>query len=109
MDEDLQRLRERRMLELQAQQQQTEEVRRAQEEAESRKQTLLRRILSPEARQRLTNIKMVKPDYANQMEVQLIQLAQSGRIQLPITDEMLRKLLVQIEKQQRREITIRRK
>jgi programmed cell death protein 5 len=52
---------------------------------------------------------MVKPDYANQMEVQLIQLAQSGRVQLPITDEMLRKLLVQIEKQQRREIRIRRK
>lgn len=71
-DEEYQRLRERRMLELQAQQQQVEGMRRAQQEAEDRKQTLLRRILTPEARQRLTNIKMVKPDYAQQLEAQLM-------------------------------------
>ncbi len=108
-DEELQRLRERRLLELQAQQQQqAEQMRRAQQEAEERKQTLLRRILTPEARQRLTNIKMVKPDYAQQLEVQLIQVAQSGRVELPITDDMLKNMLAQIEAQQRRDIRIRR-
>lgn len=107
-DEELQRLRERRLLELQAQQQQAEEIRRAQQEAEERKQVLLRRILTPEARQRLTNIKMVKPDYAQQLEVQLIQVAQSRRVELPITDEMLKNMLAQIEAQQRRDIRIRR-
>jgi programmed cell death protein 5 len=107
-DEELQRLRERRLLELQAQQQQADQIRRAQQEAEERKQVLLRRILTPEARQRLTNIKMVKPDYAQQLEVQLIQVAQSGRVELPITDEMLKNMLAQIEAQQRRDIRIRR-
>jgi len=107
-DEELQRLRERRLLELQAQQQQAEEIMRAQQETEDRKQTLLRRILTPEARQRLTNIKMVKPDYAQQLEVQLIQVAQSGRVELPITDDMLKNMLAQIEAQQRRDIRIRR-
>ena len=108
-DEELQRLRERRLLELQAQQQQAEELRRARQEAEVRKQTLLRRILTPKARQRLTNIRMVKPEYAEQLEVQLIQVAQSGKVALPITDEMLKSLLAQIETQQRRDITIRRR
>lgn len=108
-DEEYQRLRERRMLELQAQQQQVDGMRRAQQEAEDRKQTLLRRILTPEARQRLTNIKMVKPDYAQQLEVQLMQVAQSGRVELPITDEMLKSMLAQIEARQRRDITIRRR
>ena len=108
-DEELQRLRERRLLELQEQQRQAEELRRAQQEAEVRKQTLLRKVLTPEARQRLTNIRMVRPDYAEQLEVQLIQVAQSGRVELPITDDMLKSLLAQIQTQQRREIRIRRR
>lgn len=108
-DEELQRLRERRLLELREQQRQAEEFQRAQQEAEAHKQALLRRVLTPEARQRLTNIKMVKPDYAEQLEVQLIQLAQSGRVRLPITDEMLKKLLAQIQTQHQREIRIRRR
>lgn len=108
-DEDLQRLRERRLLELQEQQRQAEELRQAREEAEIQKQALLRRALTPEARQRLTNIKMVRPEYAEQLEVQLIQLAQSRRVPLPVTDEMLKSLLAQIQSQQRRDIRIRRR
>ena len=52
---------------------------------------------------------MVRPDYAEQLEVQLIQVAQSGRVGLPITDDMLKSLLAQIQTQQRREIRIRRR
>jgi programmed cell death protein 5 len=109
-DEELQRLRERRVRELQAQQRQADEFQRAREEAEVQKQALMRRILTPEARQRLTNIKMVRPDYAEQLELQLIQVAQSGRVSLPIDDDMLKRLLVQIQSQQnQREIRIRRR
>jgi len=109
-DEELQRLREKRLLELQAQQQQSEELKRERQEVETQKQALLRKILTPEARQRLTNIKMVRPDYAEQLEIQLIQAAQSKRVQLPITDEVLKKLLEQIQQQQQqREIRIRRR
>lgn len=108
-DEELQRLRERRLMELQAQQRQAEDVQRARQEAEAQKEALMRRILTPEARQRLTNIKMVRPDYAEQLELQLIQVAQSGRVKLPIDDDMLKRLLLQIQSQQnQREIRIRR-
>jgi programmed cell death protein 5 len=95
-DEELQKLRERRLLELQAQQQQQEELQRAQQEAEAQKQAIMRKILTPEARQRLANIKIVRPDYAEQLELQLIQVAQSGRVKLPINDETLKRLLAQI-------------
>ncbi len=109
-DEELQRLRERRLMELQAQQRQAEDVQRARQEAEAQKEALMRRILTPEARQRLTNIKMVRPDYAEQLELQLIQVAQSGRVKLPIDDDMLKRLLLQIQSQQnQREIRIRRR
>ncbi len=109
-DEELQRLRERRMLELQAQQHQAEELQVAQQDAEARKQALMRKVLTPEARQRLTNIKMVRSEYASQLEMQLIQVAQSGRVALPITDKMLKKLLAQVISQQnQRDIRIRRR
>lgn len=108
-EEELQRLREKRMLELQAQQSRQEELQRAQQEAEAQKQALMRRILTPEARQRLTNVKMVRPDFAEQLEVQLLQLAQAGRVKIPITDDMLKRLLAQLQaQQQQRDIRIRR-
>jgi programmed cell death protein 5 len=108
-EEELQRLREKRMLELQAQQSRQEELQRAQQEAEAQKQALMRRILTPEARQRLTNVKMVRPDFAEQLEVQLLQLAQAGRVKIPITDDMLKRLLTQLQaQQQQRDIRIRR-
>jgi len=97
------------MLELQAQQSRQEELQRAQQEAEAQKQALMRRILTPEARQRLTNVKMVRPDFAEQLEVQLLQLAQAGRVKIPITDDMLKRLLTQLQaQQQQRDIRIRR-
>jgi programmed cell death protein 5 len=109
-DDELKKLRERRLLELQAQQEQQEALRAAKQEAEIQKQTLLRKILTPEARQRLTNIKMVRPEFAEQLELQLIQIVQTGRLRVPITDEVLKKLLIQIQaSEDQREIRIRRR
>ncbi|MEM0211559.1 MAG: DNA-binding protein [Candidatus Methanomethylicia archaeon] len=91
-DEELEEIRRRRV----------EELRRKIEEAKKReaieaaKQEALRRILTPEARSRLANLKMVKPELVEQLELQLIQLAQSGRIQIPITDEQLKSILLQL-------------
>ena len=110
-DEDLAAIRQRRLAELQAQRAQQEQAigAQAQVDAEAQKQALMRKILTPEARQRLQNVKLVRPDFAAQIEIQLLQLAQSGRISLPITDELLKQLLKQIQSQQsRRDINIRR-
>lgn len=80
---------------------------RAQQQVETQKQSILRQILTPEARQRLTNIKMVRPEFAEQLELQLMQLAQSGKVSLPISDQQLKEALARMQSQ-RREIRIRR-
>ena len=79
----------------------------AQQQIEGQKQALLRKILAPEARRRLTNLNMVKPEFTKQLEMQLIQLAQQGRINIPITDAQLKELLVKLQSG-KRDYTIRR-
>jgi len=79
-----------------------------QQQMEAQKENLLRTILSPEARQRLTNLKMVKPEFTEQLEAQLIQLAQQGKIPVPLPDAQLRQILIQLQSR-KREPTIRRR
>lgn len=106
-EEELGQLRRRRLAELQRAA--AEDDRRAdqQQQVEAQKQAILKRILTMEARQRLTNIKMVKPEFADQLELQLIQLAQSGRVKLPISDAQLKEALVRLQSQ-KKDIKIRR-
>jgi len=106
-EEELDALRKRRMLELQQRMVEEQRQAQAQQQLEGQKQTLLRRILTPEARSRLTNLNMVKPEFTQQLELQLIQLAQQGRIAIPITDEQLKELLVRLQSD-RRDYKIRR-
>jgi len=107
-EEELDNIRKRRMLELQRKL--AEEQQRAQmaQQVEVQKQALLRQILTPEARRRINNLKMVKPEFAAQLELQLIQLAQAGRINIPLTDEQLKELLAKLQST-KRDIKIRRK
>ncbi|MDH5794677.1 MAG: DNA-binding protein [Candidatus Bathyarchaeota archaeon] len=106
-DEELEELRKRRMLGLQQKLTQEQQQAQAEEQVELQKQALMRRILTPEARQRLANLKMVRPEFASQIELQLIQIAQQGRIELPIDDEQLKQILMRLQKD-RRDIRIRR-
>lgn len=106
-DEELEELRRRRIRELQQRDSQEQREAEAQEQMERAKQTLLRRVLAPEARQRLANLKMVKPEFASQLELQLIQVAQSGRIDLPIDDAKLKEMLRKLQSD-KKEIQIRR-
>lgn len=106
-DEELEELRKRRMLELQQKMAQERQQAQAEERLELQKQALLRRILTPEARQRLANLKMVRPEFASQIELQLIQIAQQGRIELPIDDDRLKEILMKLQGN-RREMRIRR-
>lgn len=87
----------------------SDEQRQAQveQQLEAQKQALLRQILSPEARQRLTNLKMVKPEFAEQLELQLIQLAQVGKLPIPLSDAQLKQILIQLQSR-KRETKIRR-
>ena len=106
-EEELEGLRKRRMLELQQRISEEQKRGQAQQQLEGQKQALLRRILTPEARRRLTNLNIVKPEFTQQLELQLIQLAQQGRMVTPITDEQLKELLLKLQSG-RRDYTIRR-
>ena len=107
-DEELEAIRQRKMAELQQQALREQSQEQAVAEAQAQKESILRKILTPEARARLSNIKMVKPEFAEQIEMQLIQLASSGKLRGQVTDEQLRTLLVQLqEKERERKVTFR--
>ncbi len=75
---------------------------------EAERQEILRRVLTPEARERLGRIRLAKPDVAGAVEQQVIALAASGRLQRPIDDPTLRALLERLMPE-RREIKITRR
>jgi len=103
-DEELDAIRQRKLAALQERALQEQQV----SEAQAKKEALLRQILTPEARQRLTNVKMVKPQFAEQIEAQLIQLAASGRLKGQVDDDQLKTLLQQIQGREReRKVTFR--
>ena len=107
-DPELEAIKQRRMAELQQQAQSQASQQEQAQRMEAQKQGVLRQILTPEARDRLANIRLANPQMAESVEMQLIQLAQSGRLRGVIDDTMLRNILAQIAPQ-RREITIERR
>jgi len=106
-EDELEELRRRKLSALQRQLAEEQRKAQMQQQLEMQKQALLRNILTPEARQRLANLKMVRPEFTDQLELQLIQLAQQGKLPIPLTDEQLKKILIQLQSQ-KRETRIRR-
>ncbi len=110
MDE-LEEIRRRKLMELQAQRQrELEELQRQQEmqkQIEMQKKAILRAILEPEARERLSRLKLADPEIAESVENQLIVLAQSGRLNQRITDEMLVEILRKVAPKRRETKIIR--
>ena len=109
MDEsEIEAIRQRKIAEMQRQQQQSAQAEEAAKQRDAQKQNILRQLLTVDARERLANVRMAYPDLAESVEYQLIQLAQSGRLKGQINDSMLRDILRQMTPQQR-EIKIERK
>ena len=81
----------------------------SQEEATlaAQKEQILKQILTPDARSRLTNIKMVKPELSNLVEQYLIGMATQGKIRGQLTDDQLKQILLSIQ-QPKREFKINR-
>jgi programmed cell death protein 5 len=105
-DAELDAIRRRKLQAMQ--QRSSEDQKQSQsEQIEAEKQAILRKLLTPEARQRLTNLKMIKPEFTENLELQIIQLAQTGKLPIPLSDAQLKQILLQLQPK-KREITIRR-
>jgi len=71
------------------------------------REAALRMALTSEARQRLANVRMVRPDLATSIEEYVIQLASSGKLKSAVDDEQVKQMLAQLQGR-KRDITIRR-
>jgi programmed cell death protein 5 len=106
-DERLDELRKERLQELQEQAGQgqgdqgaaanAEAQQAAEQQAEAQKQAILKQYLTDGARQRLNAVQMSKPEFAEQVERQLVALAQSGRVQDRIDEEQMKELLKELK------------
>ena len=76
-------------------------------EQAAQKEQILKQILTPEARMRLNNIKMVKPELSDLVEQYLIGMATQGKIPGQINDDQLKQILLSTQ-QPKREFKIHR-
>ena len=103
---ELEDIRKRRMQELlQGQmQQQTNEVMQQQvqeQQINTQIKQIINKILTPEARQRLGNIRTAKPDFARNVEIFLIQLYQAGRLPKQVNDQTFKEILLKLKEGKR--------
>jgi len=107
-DAELMELRRRKMAELQRQGEQQAVMEQQAQAIEAQRQAILRQVLTPEARDRLANVRLAYPEIARTVEDQLIRLAQMGQISSQIDDQVLKQILRKVSPQ-KREINIERK
>ena len=70
-------------------------------ELKTQKEMMLKQILSPDARLRLNNIRMVKPDLASLVETYLLNLTTQGKITGQISDDQLKQILLSAQQPKR--------
>lgn len=106
--EDIDEIRQKKLQELQKKIDSERSQEEAEERAQLQKQAILRSILTPEARSRLTNLRLSRPDYVKTIESRLITLAQSGNLRSKVTDAQLKDILRKIARSRSRDIKIKR-
>ena len=67
----------------------------------AQKETMLKQVLSADARLRLNNVRMVKPDLADLVENYILNLTAQGKITGQISDEQLKQILLSAQQPKR--------
>ena len=98
-DEELEKIRQKKMEQLQEQAGGAdEEAMEAQrQQAEAQKEAMLKQALTDGARKRLNTVKMSKPEFGEKVEQQVVALAQSGRLQGKIDEEKMKDILEEMK------------
>ncbi|MFW6083210.1 MAG: DNA-binding protein [Thermoplasmatota archaeon] len=108
MDEELEEIKKKKMEQLKKQQEGQEQQQEAEEQMRAQKKALLRQVMTPDARERLGNIRVARPELADRIESQIISLAQRGATKGKIDDKTLKELLKKL-KGNKKEINIKRR
>lgn len=99
--DDLEKLREEKMEQLREQKRQEsgggEAGEARQQEAEAKKEALLRQHLTDGARKRLNSVRMSKPQFAERAEQQILALAQRGQLGEQIDEDQMKQLLKELK------------
>lgn len=74
-----------------------EELKKREAEAEAMRQKIMMALLDSSARQRLANVRLVKPELAQAVENYLVSAASSGRLNHALSDEELKRILLSIQ------------
>ena len=67
----------------------------------AQKEMMLKQVLSSDARLRLNNVRMVKPDLADLVENYILNLSVQGKITGQISDEQLKQILLSVQQPKR--------
>jgi len=67
----------------------------------AQKEMMLKQVLSAEARLRLNNVRMVKPDLADLVENYILNLSVQGNISGQISDDQLKQILLSVQQPKR--------
>lgn len=73
---------------------------------EEQRRLMLKQVLTPEASERLGNIRLVKPEKARQLEDSVLMAARQGRIDAPLTEEQLKAMLNQFHTMNEKKTTV---
>ena len=108
LSDDAEAIRKKKLEELQQKALADEQARQQKIEFELQKQQILRALLTSEARERLTRVKMARKEEGEQIELLLIQLYQAGKITKQVDDAMLKQILEKALLSNKKEFKIRR-
>jgi len=67
----------------------------------AQKEMMLKQVLATDARLRLNNVRMVKPDLADLVENYILNLTAQGKITGQISDEQLKQILLSVQQPKR--------
>ena len=67
----------------------------------AQKEIMLKQVLSADARLRLNNVRMVKPDLADLVENYILNLTAQGKISGQISDDQLKQILLSVQQPKR--------